>query len=116
MTRLSNVLPASRGWLLACLLAIAPSWSLAQTCTTSCNLTGAVNDYWIGNATVAAGATTINLGARRAGAGTAGNTIAIGDTLLVIQMQDAVVNTTDSTAYGANNATGAGYTAARTNS
>jgi uncharacterized repeat protein (TIGR01451 family) len=113
VTRLSNVLPASRGWLLACLLAIAPSWALAQTCTTSCNLTGAVNDYWIGNATVAAGATAINLGARRAGAGTAGNTIAIGDTLLVIQMQDAVVNTTDSTAYGANNATGAGYTAAR---
>lgn len=80
---------------------------LAQTCTTTCNLTGVVNDYWIASGSPAANATSITLGARRAGG--AGNTIAAGDMLIVMQMQDATINSTNGTAYGANNASGAGY-------
>ncbi len=69
-------------------------------------LTGVVNSYFPGTASAAAGATTIALGA---GAGS-GNAIAVGDLLLVIQMQDATINAADTTAYGANNATGSGTT------
>lgn len=83
----------------------------AQTCQSGCNLTGVVNDYWPGTGNPAAGATSITVEARRAGG--AGNTIAIGDLLMVIQMQDALVDTTNSTAYGANNGTASGYTNAR---
>lgn len=61
-------------------------------------LAGIKNDYWPGGATVAAGSTSITLGARVAGAG--GNTIAIGDLLIVMQMQDAAFDTTNDETYG----------------
>jgi len=69
-------------------------------------LTGVVNTYYPGTTSVAAGATSIPLGAAT-GAGTA---IAAGNLLLVIQMQDATINTSNSVAYG-NGSTGAGFTA-----
>src|SRR5229473_1267436 len=69
-------------------------------------LTGVVNTYYPGTANVAAGAKSIPVGTPT-GAGTA---IATGDLLLVIQMQDATINTSNSVAYG-NGSTGAGFTA-----
>jgi uncharacterized repeat protein (TIGR01451 family) len=69
------------------------------------NLTGTLNTYYPGTASVAAGATSIPVGTAT-GAGTA---IAAGDLLLVIQMQDASLNLSDNVAYG-NGYTGQGFT------
>ncbi|PZV16204.1 MAG: hypothetical protein DCF20_08665 [Pseudanabaena sp.] len=57
---------------------------------------GVINTYYPGTATVAAGATSIPVGAS-VGAPT---NIAAGDLLLIIQMQDAVINSTNTDAYG----------------
>ncbi len=68
-------------------------------------LTGVVNAYYppgAGVGTVAAGATSILLGAA-AGAPAAQTSISSGDLLLIIQMQDATINTTateNTSAYG----------------
>ncbi|HEV2400268.1 MAG TPA: C25 family cysteine peptidase [Candidatus Sulfotelmatobacter sp.] len=67
-------------------------------------LTGTINTYWPGNGNVAAGATSIPLGTAN-GAGT----IAAGSLLLVVQMQDAGINTSNSVQYG-NGSTGQGFT------
>lgn len=72
---------------------------------------GTINSYYPATASAAAGAITITLGAARG----AGSAIAAGDLLLVIQMQDAQINTTNGAAYGNGSivdAFGAGYTAA----
>ena len=74
--------------------------------TPGTNLTGVVNTYYPGTASVTAGATSIPVGAPT-GAGTA---IAAGNLLLVIQMQDAGINVSNSVAYG-NGSTGAGFNA-----
>ncbi len=55
-----------------------------------------VNSYYPGTASVAAGATSITVGAATGAA----NGIAINDLLLVIQMQDAAIDSTNSGAYG----------------
>jgi uncharacterized repeat protein (TIGR01451 family) len=68
-------------------------------------LTGTINSYWPGSASVAKGATSIPLGTIN-GTGT----IAAGSLLLVIQMQDASINTSNSVQYG-NGSTGQGFTA-----
>lgn len=69
-------------------------------------LAGIVNNYWPGTGTVTAGSTTtITLGASR----NATPTIAVGDLLLVIQMQDATINTSNTSAYG-DGTTGTGCT------
>ena len=61
-------------------------------------LTGVINTYYPPSAagTLAAGATTVKLGA------SSGSTtpIGIGDLLLIIQMQDALINSTNTGAYG----------------
>ncbi|MCC5887121.1 MAG: DUF11 domain-containing protein [Gammaproteobacteria bacterium] len=59
-------------------------------------LTGIVNTYYPGTASAAAGSTSLAIGAA-AGAATP---IAAGDLLLVIQMQGADINTTNTSAYG----------------
>ncbi len=61
-------------------------------------LTGIVNTYYPpkANGTVAAGATTITLGTSSGAA----KQIASGDLLLIIQMQDALINSTNTGAYG----------------
>jgi len=69
------------------------------------NLTGTLNTYYPGTASVAAGATSIPVGAAT-GAGAA---IAPGNLLLIIQMQDAGINDTNSVLYG-NGSTGQGFT------
>jgi uncharacterized repeat protein (TIGR01451 family) len=67
---------------------------------------GVVNTYYPGTASVAAGATSITIGAAT-GTGTA---ITSGSLLLVIQMQDASINDSNTVAYG-NGSTGQGFTA-----
>src|SRR5450756_382817 len=69
-------------------------------------LTGVVNSYYPATASAASGATAISLGAAIA-AGS--QPIAIGDLLLVIQMQDTDINSTNTIAFG-DGATGRGFT------
>ena len=70
------------------------------------NPTGIINTYYPGTASVAAGATSIPVGAPTG----SGTPISAGDLLLVIQMQSAIINSSNTAAYG-DGATGAGYTA-----
>lgn len=71
--------------------------SCATTPTTAGgNLTGVINTYYPGTATAGAGTTSITLGAAT-GSGTA---IAAGDMVLIIQMQDAAINTSNNSQYG----------------
>ncbi len=89
-------------------VALAPVVSVVCSGTTLVaggTLSGVVNSYYPGTANVAAGATSIPVGTPT---GTAGP-IANGSLLLVIQMQDASINTSNTVAYG-NGATGAGFT------
>src|ERR1700687_1721651 len=72
-------------------------------------LTGVVNSYYPATASVAAGATAIQVGARIPASSPA---IAAGDLLLVIQMQDADISGTHAITYG-DGATGRGSTALR---
>jgi uncharacterized repeat protein (TIGR01451 family) len=69
------------------------------------NLGGVLNTYYPGTASVTAGATSITVGA----ASGAGSGIAAGNLLLVIQMQDASINDSNTIAYG-NGGTGQGFT------
>ncbi|HEV2036267.1 MAG TPA: sortase [Candidatus Dormibacteraeota bacterium] len=72
-------------------------------------LTGVVNSYYPATASAALGATSISVGARTPGASPA---IAPGELLLVIQMQDADIQGSNTIAYG-DGATGRGSTALR---
>ncbi len=69
-------------------------------------LAGIVNSYYPGTANAASGATSITVGART---GSATN-IANGDLLLVMQMQDAAINTTNGSTYGDGSGAGSGST------
>lgn len=89
-------------WLTALLLAMLSFSAAALNCATpgkdgaGGTLSGAVNRYWPATANASTGATSIALGTSiGAGAG-----IAIGDLLLVIQMQDAAINSNQSGSYG----------------
>lgn len=62
----------------------------------SITVTGVVNTYWGSTANVSAGATAIVLGPSIG----ASSPIAVGDLVLVIQMQDAQMNTSNSSSYG----------------
>ena len=59
-------------------------------------LSGVINRYWPGTASASIGATNITLGDPIGASGS----IAVGDLLLVIQMQDAAINTSNDSAYG----------------
>ena len=59
-------------------------------------LSGVINTYYPGTATANAGATSISIGTPTGSA----TPIASGDLLLVIQMQDAAINSTNSNSYG----------------
>jgi uncharacterized repeat protein (TIGR01451 family) len=89
-------------------VALAPVVSLVcgtSALTAGGTLTGVINTYYPGAASVSAGAISIPLGTAN-GTGT----IALGTELLVIQMQDASINDSNSVAYG-NGSTGTGFTA-----
>src|SRR5438093_7010126 len=73
----------------------------ASTCATpgrdgTATLNSVINTYYPGTLTAAAGATTITLGAATGAA----TPIAVGDLVLIIQMQDAAINSTNTGAYG----------------
>ncbi len=69
-------------------------------------LTGIVNTYWPATANAAAGATSITVGAHATG--DASTAIASGDLLLVVQMQGATINTTNTSSYGDGSGSGTG--------
>ncbi len=74
--------------------------------TNPATLTGVINTYYPGvNGTVTTGALAIPVGARVGAA-----PIAAGDLLLVIQMQGAVINSTNTTNYGDGQGNSSGYT------
>ena len=91
-----------------------PQSAPAQTCARPGNdgpggtLGGVINTYHPGAASVSAGATSIPVGASNING--AATPITAGDLLLVIQMQDAAINSSNNSAYGANSGSGAGYT------
>ncbi|HEX3820228.1 MAG TPA: C25 family cysteine peptidase [Candidatus Sulfotelmatobacter sp.] len=88
-------------------VALAPVVSVlcgTTVLTAGGTLTGVVNTYYPGTSSVSAGTLSIPVGAAN-GTGT----ITTGSELLVIQMQDASINTSDSVAYG-NGSTGTGFT------
>jgi uncharacterized repeat protein (TIGR01451 family) len=91
--------------------AMGLGFSQANTCTTPtatnapAALTGVLNTYYPGTASVTTGATSLVVGTATG----ASNAIAIGDLLLVIQMQNANINSANTTAYG-DGATGTGST------
>jgi uncharacterized repeat protein (TIGR01451 family) len=90
-------------------VAVAPVVSVVcstGTLTAGGTLTSVVNTYYPGTASVVKGATSIPLGTATG----AGGTIVSGTELLVIQMQDASINDSNSVAYG-NGYTGTGFTA-----
>jgi uncharacterized repeat protein (TIGR01451 family) len=70
-------------------------------------LSGIVNTYYPGASSVGAGATSITLSASNVSG--AATPIAVGDLLLVIQMQDGTFNSTDGASYG-DGSTGRGLT------
>src|SRR5262249_17994678 len=74
---------------------------------TGSTITGVVNTYYPAPANAGAGATTITVGTAR---GATTTPIAAGDLLLVIQMQDSTINTSNDNNYGANGGTGRGQT------
>jgi len=90
-------------------VALAPVVSVVCSTTTLTSapspLSGVQNTYFPGTASVTAGATSIPIGTSTG----AGGTIAAGSLLLVIQMQDASINPSNSVAYG-NGSTGSGFT------
>ncbi|HEX7709119.1 MAG TPA: C25 family cysteine peptidase, partial [Thermoanaerobaculia bacterium] len=59
-------------------------------------LAGIVNSYWPGTANASVGATSITVGTRRAG----GVDITAGDLILIMQMQDAGINSENDDRYG----------------
>ncbi len=69
-------------------------------------ISGVVNNYWPGTASVLAGSKNIALGAARDSGGPA---IAVGDLVLIIQMQNASINSTNTGSYG-NGSSGSGST------
>lgn len=94
-----------------CLLVQASAWAQPTSCAApgKDGLTYTNPSYYPGNATVAAGATSISLGAIRAGTGAGTTALSAGDLVLVIQMQDAQYNNDNSIAYG-DGLTGRGWT------
>src|SRR4029078_12646347 len=91
--------------------AVAPTTVDAQTCGLSAGgtLSNVINSYYPGTANANAGATSISVGAidpRRATTAIAARVL-----LLVIQMQDADINTTNDTNYGSNSGNAHGVTA-----
>jgi gliding motility-associated-like protein/uncharacterized repeat protein (TIGR01451 family) len=99
---------------LLCLLAFFINTSIAQICGTpgldgAVNVSKSINTYFppLGDVVLAAGAKTINLAAVPAddfyGNNFGTEPIKAGDLLLVIQMQDAAINYSNNSNYGANN-------------
>jgi len=91
--------------------AIGVAFSQTNACANPGNngnggtLGGVINTYYPATASAGAGSTSITVGASRGAA----VPIATGDLLLVIQMQDAAINSTNTSSYG-DGAAGSGFT------
>jgi uncharacterized repeat protein (TIGR01451 family) len=101
--------------LLALWLAGVMPWAAAQTASQSCATPGldginySAPSYFPGAASAGAGLSSVTVGAIRTGTGAGTAPIAVGDLLMILQMQDGTYNTANSIAFG-DNATGRGYT------
>jgi hypothetical protein len=84
-----------------------PCFTLRDSDTHS--ISGVVNTYFPGTSSVSSGSTHISIGPGRG----APVDIASGDLLLVIQMQNADFNTSNTSAYGMGGTSGTGYTDAK---
>ncbi len=110
------LLYSRRIWLVLFILLIASSSAHAQVCAapgkdgSPGTITGVVNTYYPGAASAAANATSITLGAATGSS----KIITSGDLLIVIQMQDASINSSNNSRYGDGNngGAGSGYTSA----
>src|SRR5690606_39695751 len=69
---------------------------------------GIVNTYYAGSGNLPAGATSLVLGARDTRGAATG--VSVGDVLLVIQMQDGSISSSNNSTYGSGTGTGAGTT------
>ncbi|NWG71326.1 MAG: hypothetical protein HXY23_06935 [Parvularculaceae bacterium] len=105
----------ARGAFLAIIAAFCASNARAAQCATagaggSATISGTVNNYWPATASLGSGGTSVTLGAARFSGGAA---IASGDLVLIMQMQDASINTSNNNRYGDNIAgdPGSGWTA-----
>lgn len=87
-------------------LLIIPSFLASQSVAQVCaapgkdapgTISGVVNTYYAGNGNLATLATTLSLGAA---SGATGNTVTVGDLLLIIAMQGATYDTSDDERYG----------------
>ena len=102
--------------LASALLAFLPALSLAQVCAPPALLLtaippgGIVNDYYDGSAqaTLSPGASTLVLGARDPRGYT--TTMVIGDLLMVMQMQDGSIDSSNNSNYGSGSGSGNGST------
>jgi uncharacterized repeat protein (TIGR01451 family) len=85
------------------------NWCATPGKNGTASLSGVVNSYYPGTGSPAAGATSIGVGSIAAGGSS--TPIAAGDLLLVIQMQDATIDTRNSNRYGDGGtaAAGSGY-------
>jgi hypothetical protein len=87
-------------------------YALSQNCPTSGTHSQSANEntYYPGTqASVSVGATSITLGAAASGTNFGSTPIATGDIVLIVQMQGAQINTSNSSNYGGNNFTGTGF-------
>ncbi len=89
--------------------------AIAQVCAPPSSLgtapaSGIVNNYYAGNGNLAVGAVSLTLGAIDSRA-PATVSLAIGDLLMVIQMQDASINSSNNNTYGNGSGSGSGSTA-----
>lgn len=80
--------------------AAAPSWSQVCAAPGKDGVSFSRNTYFPGSGTAAAGSSVVSFGAARTDANAASTAFGVGDLALVIQMQDALINNTDSGAYG----------------
>lgn len=103
-------------WLLLAASLLLPSLAAAQALVCgnpgsnpAGTASGIVNTYYTGTTgTLAAGSTVLALGNRDTRGSSA--TVAVGDVLMLIQMQDGSINSSNSSLYGSGNGTGAGTT------
>jgi len=82
--------------------ALVPAVAVAQVCATpgADGTSFSRNTYFPGVGTASAGATSVSIGAARVDVNASTTEFAVGDLALIIQMQDALINNTDTDSYG----------------
>jgi|GEM_PF-1284919 len=103
--------------ILCWLAAVSPGTAFCAVCSAPgvdgpASISGIVNSYYAGkaNSSVAAGSMTVALGSLDSSGGGQTTTFSAGDLALVMQMQDADINSSNSASYGGSSG-GSGYTA-----